>query len=86
VIKMQAVTSSTISEIGYENKSLIFQINFLNATSYQYFDVPRPVFDQLLAPPDGSHGRFFSSAIRAAYRSYSWKLWNVGEKVAYLSG
>jgi hypothetical protein len=59
------VQSSNIKSIGFEDGTL--EIEFLNGTVYQYFDVPQNVFDELMAATS-SHGTYLSQNIKGRYR------------------
>ena len=65
-VKREAVSSSNIASIGYEEKSETLEIEFHSGGVYQYFDVPRNVYNGLMST--GSHGRFFTSNIKGIYR------------------
>lgn len=59
------VQSSNIKSIGYENG--ILEIEFLNGSVYQYFDVPQNIYDELMAAT-ASHGTYLSQNIKGRYR------------------
>ena len=59
------VQSSNIKSIGFEDGTL--EIEFLNGSVYQYFDVSQNVFDELMAATD-SHGKYLSQNIKGRYR------------------
>lgn len=63
---MVQVTSSTIARIGYDAESLLLRIEFLNGTTYEYFDIPATVHAELMGSP--SIGKYFNTAIRGHYR------------------
>lgn len=60
------VSSSNLSSAGYDEASQTLEIEFNNGGIYQYFDVPRAVFDGLMSAT--SHGRFFHQHIRGVFR------------------
>lgn len=60
------VTSSNVETIGYDEDSQTLQIEFKNGSSYQYFDVPERVFNELRGA--GSIGAYLSSNIKGVYR------------------
>ena len=60
------VTSSNLVSVGYEAKSLTLEIEFHNASVYQYFDVPEYEHQSLMQA--GSHGTYFGASIRDHYR------------------
>ena len=64
---MYEVESSNIGSIGYDPDNAILVINFKNGgATYEYYDVPQHVFDELLAAE--SKGRYANSNIYKAYR------------------
>lgn len=64
-MEMNSLDSSNLKAAGFENGTLI--IEFTNNTKYSYKNVPRHVYDELLAAP--SHGKFFHLAIRNVYEA-----------------
>lgn len=61
-----SVSSSTIDSVDYDDSTLSLEIMFKNGTLYQYFDVPRNVFEGLLSA--GSQGQYFNAHIKGHYR------------------
>lgn len=59
------VSSSNISQIGYEPDSQILEIEFLKGGVYQYSSVPPSVFDEFMAA--SSKGRYFSAYVKDRY-------------------
>lgn len=62
----QAVTSSNIASIGYDENSQTVEIEFLNGGVYQYFDVPEHIYKELMGA--GSHGQYLAQNIKGNYR------------------
>jgi len=62
------VSSSNISAFRYDEDSCLLEIEFLNGSVYQYFDVPMSVFENFSHPPGDSFGRYFSRFIRGVFR------------------
>jgi len=60
------VTSSNIASIGFDEDSSTLEIQFLNGTVYQYFDVPFPVYDDLMQAD--SKGQYLAQHIKGKYR------------------
>ena len=60
------VVSRNLASVGYDDASATMEIEFVNGAVYQYFDVPRPIFDELVA--SGSVGAFFNGQVRGVYR------------------
>lgn len=59
------VDSSSIAAAGYAPDVSMLEVEFRNGSVYQYFAVPKEVFDSLLAAE--SKGAFVSSHIRGCY-------------------
>ena len=59
------VTSSSLSSAGYSADESTLEVEYLNGSIYQYFAVPKGVFDSLLMAP--SKGSFISERIRNHY-------------------
>lgn len=59
-MQRKRVRSSVLASIGYESGTL--EAEFVNGSVYQYFIVPRHVYEELMAGP--SHGAFFNTHIR----------------------
>lgn len=63
------VVSSTIASIGYYEDSQTLEVVFLKSGTYQYFDVPKAVADELInSPMGGSHGKHLNENIKGFYR------------------
>ena len=60
-----SVASSNINAIGYDEQSETLEVEFLNGTIYQYYNVPKNMFDQLMS--ETSKGRFLNTYIKNAY-------------------
>ena len=60
------VTSSNITEIGYSDEHQILQLLFSSGITYQYFEVPRRVFEELLQAE--SIGRYVNANIKGQFR------------------
>lgn len=58
--------SSTISRFGYDEGSRTLTIEFKKSGSYNYFDVPGSVFEQMKQA--SSKGSFFSSHVKPSFR------------------
>lgn len=58
--------SSNIARIAHDETSQTLFVEFLNGSTYQYFDVPQYVFQELMEAP--SKGRFLASSIKGVYR------------------
>jgi hypothetical protein len=60
------VTSSNIAEVGYSDEHQILELLFSSGMTYQYFDVPRRVFDELRQAE--SIGRYVNANIKGNFR------------------
>ena len=61
----QMVLSTEIEWIGYEHKKNMLQVEFIAGGTYQYDNVPEPIYEQFLTAP--SHCRFFETEIKGRY-------------------
>lgn len=66
--EMQPIESADLLEVGYDKDRCELWARFRTRPNlvYVYFDVPELVYRQLWAAP--SHGKFFHSRVRDAYR------------------
>ena len=60
------VKSSNIHSIGYDSEFQILQIEFLNGSIYQYYDVPKYVYNELMQAT--SKGKYLNSKVFLAYK------------------
>jgi curved DNA-binding protein CbpA len=60
------VKSSNIISVGYDKNLKVLQVEFLNGSIYQYYEVPEQVFTDLLKT--ASKGKFFNSQISLHFR------------------
>jgi len=63
------VTSTNINTVGYDIDSQVLEVEFLKGGTYQYFNVPQNIFDELMA--SDSKGKYFDLNIKKAGYSYS---------------
>jgi hypothetical protein len=59
------VQSRTFRSIGYDPSASVLELEFQSGSVYQYLNVPRSVFEELLAAP--SKGAYFNQDIRPVY-------------------
>jgi len=59
------VASSNIASIGYDEATETLEVEFLNGSVYQYYNIPLGLFEQLMH--EGSKGRFLNTYIKNAY-------------------
>jgi hypothetical protein len=65
-VRRQPVSSSTVSEVGYDEDSRILEVLFHSGSTYQYFDVPPQIYAELVQT--GSIGHYLHSNIKGNYR------------------
>lgn len=61
-----SVVSSNISRVRYDENTQTLEIEFVGGNVYQYFDVPKVVFDEIIS--SGSVGKYFHSQIKGHFR------------------
>lgn len=61
-IQRIVVASSNIASVGYDAEKRILEIEFHHGAIYQYFDVPKEVYDGLMGA--GSKGSFYMNEIK----------------------
>jgi len=61
----QMVLSTEIEWIGYEPKTAMLQVEFIEGSIYQYDHVPKQVYEAFLEAP--SHGEYFESNIKRKF-------------------
>lgn len=61
-----SVDSSNVASIGFDEDNLVLEVEFLNGSVYQYFDVPTQIYDGLRNA--ASVGAFLASQIKGHYR------------------
>ena len=59
------VSSSNIASIGYDEGTDTLEVEFLNGSVYQYYNISKEMYDQLMRA--GSKGQFFNAYIKNAY-------------------
>jgi len=65
-MKRDPVTSKNIAEIGYDQPSLTLEVLFHNGDIYQYFDIPKQEYENLLGA--ASIGEYLNRHIKGKYR------------------
>lgn len=66
-MNMIAVASSSIAFIGYDTTTMLLRIAFRNGGTYDYYDVPQTVAQQLLN--SGSKGTYYARFIKGKFNS-----------------
>jgi hypothetical protein len=65
MIDGEAISSTNVASLGYDAQSETLEVEFLNGSIYQYFNVGLDLYEQLKAAP--SKGQFLNTYIRNAY-------------------
>ena len=68
-MERQYVSSSNIASIGYDASEMVLEVEFLNGSIYQYFDVPQSVYDGLMSA--SSHGSYLDAYVKKGGYRYS---------------
>lgn len=63
-----SVSSSNIASVGYDAEQKTLEVEFNSGSVYQYFEVPKEVYEGMLAA--GSVGKYFNQHVKDVY-SYS---------------
>ena len=64
-MQRKSVASSNIASVGYDANTETLEVEFLNGSIYQYYNVPLNMYDLLMA--ESSKGRFLNAYIKNAY-------------------
>lgn len=65
VVNRQAVSSSNLQSIGYDDARQLLEVEFTSGNVYCYYGVPSSLYQELMAAR--SHGQFFNAHIRDRY-------------------
>ncbi len=60
------VVSTNLASVGYDDSTRTLEVEFQNGGVYQYFQVPRSVFEGLVGA--SSKGEYFHRFIRSRFR------------------
>ena len=63
---LQPVNSSNLAGVGYDAESQTLTIEFRKSDTYEFYDVPESVYQELMSA--GSLGEYFANSIRGKYR------------------
>lgn len=61
----EGVASSNLASIGYDEPSQTLEVEFLNGSIYQYYNVSRNMYESLMQAP--SKGVFLNTYIKNQY-------------------
>lgn len=59
------VASSNLSSVGYDPETETLEVEFLNGSVYQYFNVPEIMYERLMQ--ESSKGKFLNAYIKNAF-------------------
>lgn len=65
-MQRQPVSSSNIASIGYDAQSETLEVEFLDGSVYQYFNVPSGTYEGLMAA--SSHGSYLNAHVKGTYQ------------------
>lgn len=60
-----SVSSSNIASVGHDSASQTLEIEFLNGSIYEYYDVPEDVYQELISA--SSVGGYFAQRVKNVY-------------------
>jgi hypothetical protein len=58
--------SSNVTRFAYDDTNRILIVEFNNGTTYNYFDVPETIFQQMQSA--SSKGQFLARSVKGVYR------------------
>lgn len=61
----ERVSSSNVASVGYDVATQTLEVEFVNGSVYQYYNVGIALFDQFMQAP--SKGQFLNTYIRTSY-------------------
>jgi KTSC domain len=65
-VERQVVDSDNLAALGYDEINGTLEVEFRTGRVYEYYRVPRTVFDELIGSP--SKGAYFARNVRDVYR------------------
>jgi KTSC domain len=68
-MRRRLVTSSVLVSVGYDEATSTLEAAFVEGGVYQYFEVPREVYEGLMAA--ASHGAYFDARVKQAGYRYT---------------
>jgi KTSC domain len=60
------LNSSSVASVGYDPEGGILEVEFTSGSVYEYYQVPRQVFDGLVSAP--SSGHYMATKVKDVYR------------------
>ena len=65
-MKRESVSSTNISELGYDENRRVLEVLFHGGSVYQYFDVPPQIYNELRQA--SSVGQYINANIKGYFR------------------
>ena len=65
-MRMLSVGSSRLVAVGYDERLQLLQIQFVDGSMYEYYDVPKNIYIDLITA--SSAGKYFHKYIKDVYR------------------
>lgn len=65
MISREPVASSNVASVGYDPDTETLEVEFLNGSIYQYYNVGADLYEQFMASP--SKGQFLNTYVRNAF-------------------
>lgn len=62
---MVSVSSNRLDSVGYDERLKLLQIQFVNGSMYEYYDVPKSVYIGLITA--SSAGEYFHEYVEGTY-------------------
>ena len=66
MITIETIRSSMLKSISYDEVEEVLTIIFANGGEYNYFDVPKEIFNELINAE--SEGKYFTAHIKNKYK------------------
>jgi len=60
------VSSTNVAAVGYDQSTMTLEVEFLNGSEYQYFDVPPAIYQGLIGAE--SIGSYLAQSIKNNFR------------------
>ena len=64
-MERQAISSSNVAAVGFDEGTQTLEIEFHNGGIYQYYGVPEHMFTKMIQAP--SAGKFFNMYVKNSY-------------------
>jgi hypothetical protein len=64
-VDREPISSSTVASVGYEEDSMTLEVEFVKGTVYQYPNVPREIYEELMGA--SSKGNYINTVLKARF-------------------